>query len=324
MRQFEQKLRARKSLIRLFLLGSACLMISAVLMEYGADILGCLGIFTPGVSYAIGMATIGNLGATSDRDSSGAQICMRIWLVHRQQLDPNVAFPLPDADGCVGTISLLTGEVMHYFEAINDSMEDKSSGTKGDVTTEVKNSFSFIVGGNKKKAIQFMEEFAGEGFIIIYQMADDRKFYILGTELKPMFLQAFERTNNKSQRSVQFTFENTSFLQVKEYTGSIIKAPDVILAANASSIAFTAADNYKTGPNTAATVISAFSGLSKGDVGRVITITGGGGAFPSTIESSTNILLKDDESWNATSGSRITLKVFDTTTLVEISRVQRA
>lgn len=318
MKKFEQKLQTRKGLVSLFLLSIALLMFSAIFEAYGATTLENIGI-----SYAIGMATIGNLGATSDRDSSGAQICMKIWLIHRAQLT-SVGFPQPDADGCVGNIPLLPGQVMHYFEAINDSIEEKSSGTKGDVTTEVKNSIVFTLGGNKKKAIEFMEQFAGEGFIIIYQMADDRKYYILGTDLKPMFLQAFERTNNKSQRSVQFTFENSSFQQVKEYVGSIVQAPDNILAANASALAITTADSYKTGANTAATVISSIAGLSKNDVGRVVTIVGGGGSNPTSIEATVNFILKEDETWRGTDGSSISLKVFDTSTLVEISRVQRA
>lgn len=295
------------------------LLTIGILESYGVNIFSASG-----VCIASGMALIGNIEGTSDKDSAGAQIASKVWLIHTKQLDLSTSFPVA-ADGKIGTIPLQSGEYMHYFESIEDSQEDKSAGTKGDVTTEVKNTFSFILGGNKRKAVQFLEDLAGESFIIIYQMAGDRKYYVLGNDLKPMKLQSFERTNNKTQRSVTLTFENTSFVQPLEYTGNIITQEASAIAADATSVAVSSADVYKTSSvNTQATVIAGFTGIAAADVGRTITIQGGGGTYPSKISSTTAIILKDDAQWTGNAGSSIVLRVFDETTFVEESRIQTA
>lgn len=295
------------------------LLTVGILQAHGIDMFSASGLCAAGT-----MAMIGNVEATSDKDSAGAQIVSKIWLIHTKQIDSDVAFPLA-ADGKLGTIPLLAGEVMHYYESIIDSQEDKSDGTKGDVTTEVKNSFSFILGGDNPKLRMFLEEMAGERFIIIYRMASDRKYYVLGNDLKPMKLQSFNRSNNKTQRSVTLTFENTSFVQPLEYVGAIVTQEPSAIAADAVSLAVTSASEYKASPaNTKETIINAFTGIAAADVGRTITIKGGGGAFPTKIASIASIILRDDLEWVGNAGSSIVLKIFDTTTLVEESRVQTA
>lgn len=295
------------------------LLTVCILQAQGIDLFSASGLCAAGT-----MALIGNVEGTSDKDSAGAQIVNKIWLIHIKQIDPNAIFPVA-ADGKLGTIPLLAGEYMHYFESIVDSQEDKSAGTKGDVTTEVKNTFSLVFGGNNRKLSMFLEEMAGESFIIIYRMASDRKYYVLGNDLKPMKLQSFERTNNKTQRSVTLTFENTSFVQPLEYVGAIVTQEPSAIAADAVSLAVTNADVYQaSAANTKETVINAFTGIAAVDVGRTITIKGGGGAFPSKIASTASFILKEDAEWTGNAGSSIVLKIFDTTTLVEESRVQTA
>lgn len=320
MKNARKKYNARLRVLMYCTFSILMLLTVAILQAHGVDLMSASGICAAGT-----MALIGNVEATSDKDSAGAQIVSKIWLIHTKQIDPDVAFPLA-ADGKLGTIPLLAGEVMHYFESIIDSQEDKSDGTKGDVTTEVKNTFSFILGGDNPKLRMFLEEMAGERFIIIYRMAPDRKYYVLGNDLKPMKLQSFNRSNNKTQRSVTLTFENTSFVQPLEYVGAIVTQEPSAIAADAVSLAVTGnASEYKTSSaNTKETVINAFTGIAAADVGRTITIKGGGGAFPTKIASIASIILRDDQEWIGNAGSSIVLKIFDTTTLVEESRVQTA
>lgn len=319
MKNARKKYNARLRILTYGIFAILMLLTVGILQAHGIDMFSASGLCAAGT-----MAMIGNVEATSDKDSAGAQIVSKIWLIHTKQIDSDVAFPLA-ADGKLGTIPLLAGEVMHYYESIIDSQEDKSDGTKGDVTTEVKNSFSFILGGDNPKLRMFLEEMAGERFIIIYRMASDRKYYVLGNDLKPMKLQSFNRSNNKTQRSVTLTFENTSFVQPLEYVGAIVTQEPSAIAADAVSLAVTSASEYKASPaNTKETIINAFTGIAAADVGRTITIKGGGGAFPTKIASIASIILRDDLEWVGNAGSSIVLKIFDTTTLVEESRVQTA
>lgn len=270
------------------------------------------------------MAAVGNIKRVNDKETAGKQIVSRIWLIDVDQIDDTKPFPRPSADRKIGTIPLKAGEVMHYFMGIDDQTEEKSSGSKGDITTEVTNEVTFIVGGHRASVLQFLEDHAGGRFIVIYQMSDG-SYWILGNDLKPMILKSFERTNGKDSRSTTLTFGNTSFEQPKEYVGTIITTPATAIAADAAVLPITSAQEYITSSaNTQDTTISSFSGLSKSDIGRTIEIVGGGGSHPTKIADTDGIILRDSETWTGNAGSRIIFNILDTDTLVEVSRVQTA
>lgn len=269
------------------------------------------------------MALIGNIGRVSDKFTAGKQIISKVILITLDQVDDTVPFPTPNAARELGTIPLKKGEHMHIFQAIDDSLEDKSSGSKGDITTEVTNEFSFILGGHRTQIHQFLEEHAGDRFILIYQMSD-RSYWVVGNDLKPMLLKSFERLNGKDSRSATVTFGNTSFEQPYKYVGAITTVAPVELAANTTNVAFTSAQQYTTGDNTSATIIATFSGLSASDIGRTVEICGGGGAHPSQIAETDGIILRGGETWIGNAGSSIIFQVLDANTLVEVSRVQTA
>lgn len=324
MKKFKQKFNKRLALISSLIIALIGLFIFSMAVDSGMGVLESMGITGSGVTYCV-MAAVGNIGRVTDRETAGAQISSRIWLIALDQIDDTVQFPRPNASGEVGTVPLKAGEYMHYFEAIDDSLDDKSTGSKGDITTAVTNSFTFIMGGYRRSLQKFMEDHAGDRFIIIYQMASDAQYHIVGNELKPMILKSFDRTNNKESRSVSFTFENNSFLQPQKYVGAIVKEAPAAIAANATELAFTSANQYITSAaNAAATTIATISGLAAADEGRIIEIVGGGGANPTHIDSIAAIVLKSDATWIANAGSRLTLKVLDSETLVEVSRVQTA
>lgn len=323
MKNFNKKFNKRLALIASLFIAIMGLFVFSLAVDSGMGIFESLGLAGSGVTYSV-MAAVGNIGRVTDRETSGAQIVSKIWLIALDQVDDTVQFPRPNANGEVGTIPLKAGEYMHYFEAIDDSLDDKSTGSKGDITTAVTNTFTFIMGGYRRALQKFMEEHPGDRFILIYQMASDAQHYVAGNELKPMILKAFDRTNNKESRSVSFTFENNSFLQPQKYTGAIVKEAPAAIAADATALAFTAASQYTTGINTVATTIATISGLAAADEGRIVEILGGGGVNPTHIDSIAAIVLKNDEEWIGNAGSRLTLKVLDSATLVEVSRIQTA
>jgi len=307
--------------LSIILLVAAAITISFI--SGNAGVFETLLLGSGGCCYA-SMAVVGNIGRVGDKETSGKQIAAKVWLVSIDQIDANLPFPVPNANFELGQIPLKQGEYMHYFEAVDDSLEDKSSGSKGDVTTNVTNTFNFIMGGNRIALQRFMEDHPGDRFIIIYQMASDRQYYVLGNDIKPMILKSFERSNGKDNRSVSLTFENASFEQPKKYIGNIIQDTPAVLPANASTIAFTHKAQYTTGVNTDITIIDDFTGLEKADDGRVVEIIGGGGDKPSVIEANSAFVLRNDETWTANAGSRLSLRVLDKTTLVEVDRVQTA
>ncbi len=324
MKKFNKKFNKRLAMIMSMVIAVIGLFVFALAIDSGMGFAESIGLTGGGFTYCV-MAAVGNIGRVTDKDTAGAQIVSKLWIIALDQIDDTVAFPRPNANGEVGTVPLKAGEYMHYFEAIDDSLDDKSTGSKGDITTAVTNTFTFIMGGYRRALQKFMEDHAGDRFIIIYQMATDAQYYIVGNELKPMIFKAFDRTNNKESRSVSFTFENTSFLQPQKYTGVITKEAPAAIAANSTNLAISSASQYLTSSaNSAATTIATISGLATADEGRIIEIIGGGGDNPTNIESISAIVLKNDTTWVAKAGSHLTLKVLDSETLVEVSRIQTA
>lgn len=278
-----------------------------------------------GVTYSI-MAAVGNIDGATEYETTGSQISAKVWLIDVAQVDTSVPFPKANASRQVSTIPMLPGEYMHYFTAIDDTLSDNSKGEKGDITTNVTNTFALIMGGNKAALLNYVEQHAGGRFIIIYQLSSDSKNYILGNPIKPMILKGFERKNDKDSRSVSFNFESKSFAQPNEYVGDIVRDAPAIVAPDATALAITSKARYTTSNNTVATAISTVTGLASADKGRIIEITGVGGAHPTTIADGNTFVLIDGVTFTANAGSRIAFRILDPNTLVEVdgSRVQTA
>ncbi len=274
---------------------------------------------------AVTMASIGNLDEVSGKYSAGNQIGMRVWLIDRSQIDDSVAFPQPNANRELGTIPLKAGEYMHYYDAVSNSVKSNSTGESGDINVDYTNTLSFVMAGNRKQLMDFIEEYAGRGFIVIYQECGTGVRYIMGSLCKPMTLKSFDRKDDNEGRYITFNFENKHWQQPLIYTGDIIQQDPVTVAADATNLAVVANNGrYNLSANTAPTAMTTISGIGASDYGRLITVYGGGGANPTSIADSTTFVLIDGATWNGTSGSSITFKIHDANTLTEVSRVQAA
>lgn len=266
------------------------------------------------------MAVIGNIDQVTERNKSGKQIGYKVWLIARDQIDSTVAFPTPNAAREMGSIALKAGELMHYFEAIDDTLKDNSTGEKGEISTDVTNTFVFIMGGNPVKLLDFIEEYAGRGFIIIFQECDSQNKYILGTLCKPMQLKTFNRNNDGESKSVTLTFENKSFTQPMLYTGSIVAAAPVAVAAGATDLAIEDNPQYRLSAHSAQVTLATVSSIASADYGRVIDVLGiTAGSNPPKIADNAVFILIDGEEWTANIGSRIAFRILDDSTLVEVA-----
>ncbi len=280
-----------------------------------------------GTVLAGSMALIGDIEDTSDKDAAGSQIAYQVWLIHLSQVDQSVPFPKPNTNREVGTIPLKPGEFMYSFEA-HDIPTDDGKSEKGDFTTTNTNTFVIQMSGNRDKLLDFMEEFTGGKFIIIYRECESDNYFVMGNPCKPMILKTSERANNKEKRSVTFTFENTTWRQPYKYIGAIVRSEPVTLDADTDTLAIVANnDRYVLPDGTSSAVpVTQISGLTDNDKGRTITVTGAGSSNAATIEDGAAFVLEGGATWTAKTGSSITFRVLDTTRLVEVSgtRIQTA
>lgn len=274
-----------------------------------------------GVSLA-SMAILGHIDDVSDRDTHGSDISYIVYLVALDQIDRTKPFPQPNANREVAPVPLKPGEIPHYFEA-HDIPTFTGTTEKGDITTTGENNFVVIMGGARVPLYNFIEEYSGGKFILFFKHIKKSEWYILGELERPIILSNTETKDDKDGRYTTLTFKRSSVDLPLIYTGNPAVTAAGSVAAGATTIAITASSNSYTIANGTASpaAIAAVSGLTKGDKGRYITLIGAGTDKPATIADGTTFVLEDGATWTAKQGASLTLRVLDTTTLVEVSRI---
>jgi hypothetical protein len=209
---------------------------------------------------------------------------------------------------------------MHSFEAIKNTLKDTGTGEKGEITTDHTNTFTFIMGGNPVKLMDFLEEYSGSEFIIIYRECESTDYYILGNPCKSMTLKSYERKKDNEAKAVTLTFEGKSYRQSLKYVGNLVTAEPDTVAAAATNIPVTDNPQYRLSPNAAPAAIATVSGIASADYGRVIDILGiTTGANPPTIPDSAVFVLIDAATFTGRTGSKISFRILDDATLVEVA-----
>lgn len=316
----------RKVMTRLLLVALSMFALPAIAagLENPNDAKDAIVVAGTSVTLA-SMAIIGNIDDSSDRDAAGGQIGYKVWLIEKSQIDDDVIFPSPNVNREVGAITLLPGEVMHYFEA-HDIPTLASSGERGDINSTFSKTFTMIMSGNREKLLDFCEEKIGLKFIILFQGCETSDKFIIGNPCKPIVFKKFELKNDKEGRYVTLTFENDSWRQAYKYVGPIQKAAPVTLAPGSTTLAVVPNNDQYVVPDgsSSSAAIAAVSGLTDEDKGRNLTVRGAGSDNAATIEDGAVFILQDGATWTATAGSSIVFRVLDTGRLIEVegSRIQ--
>lgn len=317
---------ARKMQVRFYLslMTLLALVFVADMLLNPGSVFGAAGF--SGTTLAALMA-IGDVDDVSDRKTHGSNIAYKVYLIDIDQVNPDVPFPLPNANREISTVPMKDGQYMKYFIA-HDIPTFTATGEKGDITTTGENNFVVIMGGMRDQLLDFIEQHAGGKFIILFKEVGETQWYILGNYDRPMVLSSFEAKNDKDGRYITFTFKRTSIDQYYKYVGDIIRVPAATHAADATELTVKPANNrYEIPDGTAATyAIATVGGLTANDKGRYITLEGSGTDKAATIAESSAFILIDGTTWTAKAGSSITFQVLDASTLIEVegSRVQTA
>lgn len=157
------------------------------------------------------MTLIGSIDDVTDRDTHGNELAYQVVLIAVEQLADRFSFPQPDNDRLV-TISkslLKAGEAAHVFEA-HTIPTLVSTSEKGDVTTTGTNTFTIIMGGDRTVLKNFLEEYSGGKFIILFKHIKDTVWHILGEAERPMILGTTETKNDADGRYSTLTFTRNS------------------------------------------------------------------------------------------------------------------
>ncbi len=273
---------------------------------------------------SMAMCAMVSINDVADKDTSGNAIGYKVWLIPVSDIDDTVPFPTVNVNREVASIPLKSGKFMHYFEA-HVIPTFISNGTKeaNAVTITGTNTFTVIMGGNRAELLNFIENYAGTKFVIIFQECESGIMQGIGNPCKPVVLSTYENKNDADSRSVTFTFTQITIQQPWTYIGSIITQDPVTVPAGTTTLPVVAGNNRYILPDgsSATYAINAISGITAADIGRVITVIGDGAANAATVADGDPFLLVDGATWTASKGKELHLKVFDANTLIEVSRI---
>ena len=282
------------------------------------------------------MLAIGNIEDVSDAETSGENIAGKLYIIAVDQVDDNVPFPKPNiATREVGQIPMKDGEYMKHFVAHNNPLLT-FNGEKGDITTTGDNTLSFVLGGTRDQILSFIEQYPGGKFILIFKGIHGQGQDVLqGRVQDPQLilgglteLSQDEGHNDKDGRYVTVTFKRNSVKQYNKYTGNIVTAPAAKHTAGDTTLSILRGQGVYSIPDGGSETyaIASVSGITDSDKGRTITLVGAGEEKSATIADNSAFVLEDGATWTAKAGSRISFRILDSTTLVEIqgSRIQTA
>lgn len=277
---------------------------------------------TPTMLFA--MAAIGNIEQPSSRDTASNQIGTRLWLIAREQIDDTVAFPSPNGNRELSDIPLKAGEYMHYFDGIENSIKYTGTGEQGDITPTFGKTIPVIIKFSDA-ALNFIEEYTGKGFILIWQLSETDEKQVVGSFNKPVKLQKFEAKEDNDGKYVSLEFGNTHWRQPLKYVGNIVTEAATVVAAGATNLPVGTNGHYQLSDHSAGVVLATVSGMAAADYGRYITLLGATTKVHApTIADNAVFILRDGATWTANPGSRIVLQILDSATLIEVSRIQTA
>lgn len=163
-----------------------------------------------GVSMAA-FATLTYIDDVTDRDTHGSALAYKVVLVPIALVDGTKAFPQPDKDRKVTAIPFKTAASLNAFVFdAHDIPTFTATTEKGDITTSGENNIVIVMGGTRAELYNFIEQYAGGKFIILYKHIKETQWYILGEPERPMILNNTETKDDKDGRYTTFTFKRTS------------------------------------------------------------------------------------------------------------------
>lgn len=170
------------------------------------------------------MIKVPNINAVSDLESAGKRIYNRIHLIRESDVDLSKGDPeitISDEARTMGALTLKQGASIAHFSFAKFTAAATSQGSNGDVTTEVTNSLTGTLAGDRIEIDNFIENFHGEPFYVITEDRINGKKYIYGRPRCPYYFTDYDKKKNSDNASCDVTFSSPFPFQPLEYLGSV-------------------------------------------------------------------------------------------------------
>lgn len=174
------------------------------------------------------MIKVPNIAAVSDLESAGKRIYNRIHLIQEEDVDLSAGEPeitVSDTARTMGALKLKEGAAISHFDFAKFTAAATSQGSNGDVTTEVTNSLTGTLAGDRIEIDNFIENFHGKPFYIVVSDRINSKQYIYGRPRCPYYFTDHDKKKNSDNSSCDVTFSSPFPFQPLEYLGSVEGAP---------------------------------------------------------------------------------------------------
>lgn len=174
------------------------------------------------------MIKVPNIAAVSDLESAGKRIYNRIHLIQEEDVDLSAGEPeitISDTARTMGALKLKEGAAIAHFDFAKFTAAATSQGSNGDVTTEVTNSLTGTLAGDRIEIDNFIENFHGKPFYIVVSDRINSKQYIYGRPRCPYYFTDHDKKKNSDNSSCDVTFSSPFPFQPLEYLGSVEGAP---------------------------------------------------------------------------------------------------
>lgn len=245
--------------------------------------------------------------------------------------DPNVTivraddiltFPQRNGKGVMldGSFVMKPNAVM-FQVYMTPSTVDANFTTEGDEDAEqFKHTFKGDHPGSNLEIDEFVQNNTGKDLIIIYGSCTEKVKRVMGSKCAPMKLKT-EGVDNKDGRKKQMTFEQivaTGYVPA-HYMGEVILQEPV--TAGGADLTITNDSLLQKLPSSDVAADITVTAITADD-DFMVTLIGGGGTTPATLEPSVNVILKGGANWTALEGSVIHFRVYasDTKMLIEVAR----
>lgn len=237
-------------------------------------------------------------------------------------VDDILVFPQRDGKGVLMVGSFVMKPNATMIQVYMTPSKSKASfESEGDEDAQqFKHKFEGEHPGNELEISEFVQNFTGRNVIVIYGSCSDNFRKVLGSKCAPLQLKpSLQDDNDARKHMLVFEQAAASGYVPGHYVGEIVLEAPFLAGGLELSISnetlMTQLPASEIATDITVTAINA-------DTDKIVSLIGGGGATPATLEPSTNVLLKGGANWTALDGAVIHFKVFEGTEkmLIEIGR----
>jgi len=223
----------------------------------------------------------------------------------------------PKAVGAtISTNPLLAGQYFKYIDTLISTL--KPNAAAGETPQSGKLALPFSVEGLSKALLTWIYENAGEEFIAIWERCSDGQKFIGGSPCSGGLVLKYTGIGEIATKvlGAALSLDGADCPEpFLFYDGPVVReVATVISLAALTTFAIGTGSQYLLSDNTAAKALTDITGVTVGDVGRIIELVGAGVNFPTTIANSTAFILNAGLSFTGAVGNSISFQITKTAT----------